>query len=80
MLSRMEPLVPYGPVITLLPDTGLSKLTKSEQKPFKDKNRGLLILGYNVWPKKGGNGICNKFHSTGSGNALWLCKMYFLEF
>ena len=34
MLSRMEPLVPYGPVITLLPDTGLSKLTRSEKKPF----------------------------------------------
>ena len=48
MLSRMGPLLPLGPVITLLPDTGLSKLTKSEQKPFEDKNRVLLILGYNV--------------------------------
>ena len=35
MLSRMGPLVPLGLVITLLPDAGLSKLTKPEQNHLK---------------------------------------------
>ena len=35
MLSRMGLLLPLVQAITLLPDTGLSKLTKSEQNHFK---------------------------------------------
>ena len=35
MLSRMGLLLPLGLAMTLLPDTGLSKLTKSEQNHFK---------------------------------------------
>ena len=35
MLSRMGPLLPLGLVIILLPDGGLSKLTKSGQNHFK---------------------------------------------
>ena len=35
ILSRMGPLLPLGLASTLLPDTGLSKLTKSEQNYFQ---------------------------------------------